>query len=66
MTSQIDVALIRNLCGLLVSLAYLLTCYPWGFYKHSPADARSTGGEIECLHCTLYWIPEMHELLSED
>ena len=52
MTSQLNVALIRNLRGPWMYLAYTLKRYPWVFYNLAQEDARSTGAWIKCLHCT--------------
>ena len=53
MTSQMKVALIRNVRGSLMCLAYFfLTCYQLEFHNQAPADVRSTASGIKCLYCT--------------
>ena len=54
MSSQLNVALFCKLRGLLMCLAYLLTCFSRMFYNQALADHRSTGAGIKCLYYSVH------------
>ena len=47
------IALIRNLRGSSMCVAYFLTYYPWVFAQTGMRDVRSGGAVIKCLYCIL-------------